>query len=393
MSREKDKTEEMIPYARQCIDESDIESVREVLHSEFVTQGPRQEWFESALREVTGARYAIAVSSGTAALSLVVKGLSIGEKDLGFTSAITFVASANCLRMAGAEVAFADVNPETGLSEAEHFSAAVEAAGSDPSILIPVSYAGACPDMARISEYGQLRGAWVVEDASHSIGAEYGIGSDVFKSGSCEHTDAATLSFHPVKHVCCGEGGAVLTNDETLARRIRRLRSHGIERPESLIREEGPWAYDQLELSGNYRLTDIQAALGVSQLNKLPEFLAARRDIAKKYDSAFSEEVFKKAFARPILDLRSAWHLYVIRFRDSDMRKKAYLYLEEKGIKTQVHYRPVYRNSYYEGCVDGELVGAEAFYGSCLSIPLFPSLNEGEQNRVIDALRSFCEQN
>jgi len=375
--------DEVIPYARQCIDESDIESVREALQSEFLTQGPRQEWFESALQEVTGARYAVAVSSGTAALDLTVKGLGIEVGQLGITSAITFVASANCLKTQGAEVAFADVNPETGLSEAEHF----EAAGKDPAILIPVSYAGACPNLVDIAGYARLKRAFVLEDASHSIGSVYG---DGYRSAGCEHSDAATLSFHPVKQICCAEGGAVLTNDETLARRVRRLRSHGIDRPLDLIEKEGPWAYDQVELGGNFRLTDMQAALGVSQLNRLPEFLEARRTIARRYDAAFGDEIFDGLFDRPEFDEGSAWHLYVIRFRDSDMRKKAYSYLGDKGIRTQVHYRPVYRNTYYGYSDEDGLPGSEAFYASCLSLPLFPLLTVGQQERVIDALRVFC---
>jgi len=389
MSFERERANEIIPYARQCIDEADIESVREVLHSEFVTQGPRQEWFESALREVTGARYAVAVSSGTAALSLAVRGLDVGQGDLGITSAITFVASANCLKMAGGDVAFADVNPETGNSEAKEFADAAGRSKKDPKILVPVSYAGSCPALGQISEYARSRGSFLIEDASHSIG---GIYEGSYSSGSCEHSDAATLSFHPVKQVCCGEGGAVLTNDETLARRVRRLRSHGIERPESLAEAEGPWAYDQVELSGNYRLTDIQAALGVSQLNKLSEFLDARRQIAQLYDATFGDAVFSKVFSRPRFDEGSAWHLYVIRFRDSKLRKRAYSFLREKGIMTQVHYRPVYQNSYYKDSVEESLPGAEKFYSGCLSIPMFPSLSEDQQNRVIEALRSFCEQ-
>lgn len=388
---EKEADEAWVPYARQCIEESDIEAVVSTLKSEYVTQGPRVRLFEDALCEFTGAHYAIAVSSGTAALHLSCRGLGLREGDLGLVPAITFVATANALRHCGADPLFCDVDAKTGRAGKDHFEACLRNSKESERpvrIFLPVSLTGVVPDLEAIAELAKKEGAYLVEDAAHSLGASYDGGN----SASCRHSDAAILSFHPVKHLCTGEGGAVLTNDETLARRVRRLRSHGIERPEALRESEGPWAYDQRDLGWNYRMTDIQASLGTSQLGRIGEFLEKRRRLAKRYQESLSEGLFSERFDLPEFSENSAWHLYVIRFQTSEERRQAFEFLREQRIQSQVHYRPLYRNSYYEKEQHSELPGAEDYYSGCLSIPMYPSLSDRDQDRVVEGLRQFCER-
>ncbi|MBD5781693.1 UDP-4-amino-4,6-dideoxy-N-acetyl-beta-L-altrosamine transaminase [Pelagicoccus sp. NFK12] len=369
----------VIPYGRQWIDDADIAAVVATLRSDFVAQGPKVDAFEAALCELTGARHAIAVSSGTAALHLSCLGLGVGPKDCGLVPAITFAATANCLRYVGAEVSFCDVDPRSGLVSPTSVSQHLE---SKPAakVLMPVSYSGSVPDLASLSELATKAGAFVVEDAAHSIGASYGDGS---RSASCAHSDAAILSFHPVKHVCAGEGGAVLTNDETLARRVRRLRTHGIERGEL-------WAYDQVELGYHYRMTDLQAALGLSQLSCLGEFIARRRTLVERYLSAFKEAPFRSRIEVATTDPQSSHHLFVIHFADEAERRAAYAFFHRHNVRVQVHYMPVYQHSYYEN-VAAECPGAEAFYATCLSLPLYPLLRDEEQAFVIRCLKAFLE--
>lgn len=370
-----------IPYGRQCIEETDIEAVVSTLKSDYVTQGPAVAAFEAALCEVTGARYAIAVASGTAALHLACRGLGIKRGDRGVVPAITFAATANCLRYCDATVDFCDVDRVSGLATPSSFRDAI--GGEGAKVLLPVSYSGAVCDMEGIAEVARDEGAFVIEDAAHSIGAAYrdSEGNRV-ASGSCMHSDAAILSFHPVKHICAGEGGAVLTNDATLARRVRRLRSHGIEKLDA-------WKYDQVELGFHYRMTDLQASLGRSQLSRLDANICKRREIAKRYSRAFSEEPFRSRIRISNTDEESSWHLFVVHFQSAEVRQAAYDFLHEHNVRAQVHYMPVYRHSYYKemGCC--ELSGAEAFYESCLSLPMYPSLKDVEQEYVIRCLRHF----
>ncbi len=378
-----------IPYARQSIDDSDREAVAAALRSDFITQGPRNGYFEDALKEATGARYAVAVSSGTAALHLAYLGLGMGDGDVGISPAITFAATANALRYCGSEVDFCDVDPQSGLARVADFRERVDAlaiAGQKAKLFAPVSFTGRMPRLREISEYAAQCGAYVVEDAAHSIGAH----CDSTKSASCTHSDAAVLSFHPVKHVCAGEGGAVLTNDETLARRARNLRSHGIERPLEAMDKEGAWFYAQTELGWNYRMTEMQAALGNSQLERLDGFVARRRAIAQRYDEAFRSPIFRNGFERPEMTRGSSWHLYVIRFPSSNLRREAYDFFQANGIGVQVHYIPVYRHPYYRKVGFDALPGSEAFYEGCLSLPLFPALSDDEQQRVVDTAERFC---
>ncbi len=387
---------EWIPYARQSIDESDIQAVVQALRSNYVTQGPRIRWFEDALKELTGARHAIAVSSGTAALHLSCLCLDVTDGFSGIVPANTFVATANCLRFSGAKAIFADVDSQSGLAQAEHFNSAIEGSvknGIKPKALLPVSYSGSCPDLEGIRKLADEHDMRVIHDASHSIGASY-LSSDrsAHRSGSCAHADVAVFSFHPVKPICSGEGGALLTNDQAVAKRARALRSHGVERSEETVTKIGPWGYDQVELGLNYRMTELQAALGYSQLGKLDEFVQKRLALARRYNDFLSQAEFKKVFERPLLDERSSWHLYVIRFQESSLRDKAYHFLKERDIGTQVHYIPLYRHSYYEGGNHEELPGSESFYKACLSLPMYPALEEKDQDRTIEALKLFCER-
>ena len=389
----------LLPYARQSIDEDDIAAVSAVLRSDFLTQGPAIERFESALATTTGARHVVAVSSGTAALHLVCLALGMGPGKTGVTSPITFAASANCFLYTGANAAFADVDPATGLispKELDATLARLAAGGSRRGTVITVSLAGRVPDLPALARVCAQHGWTLIEDAAHSLGANYRDGDRVLRSGSCVHTRAAILSFHPVKHVCCGEGGAVLTNDAKLAAHVRRLRSHGIDRvpPESLSADDGAWFYAMTELGFHYRMTDMQAALGSSQLAKLPAFLERRRELARRYAEVFRGKAFSRILTAPAFDSNHAYHLYVVHFRDASLRRRAYDQLAALGIRTQVHYIPVYRHPHYAR-VYGELSlpGAEAWYRGCLSLPLFPGMSDADQQRVVDALTTFANAN
>ncbi len=382
------KLDSVIPYARQCIDETDIQAVVSALRSDYVTQGPRIVAFEDGLREATGARYAVAVSSGTAALHLSCLGLDLRESHFGVLPAITFASTANCLRHSGSDVAFCDVDPRSGLATVDAFRTAIESfvGPQELGALLPVSFSGAVPDLEAIARLAAEKGAYVIEDAAHSMAATYRTSDgSTSRSASCSHSDAAILSFHPVKHVCAGEGGAVLTNDETLARRLRRLRSHGIEKGEA-------WTYNQIELGYHYRLTELQAALGASQLEKLDGFVDRRRVLAARYAAAFEQEPFRSRIRMSNRDEGSSWHLFVIHFADEGERRAAYDFLHARNIRAQVHYMPVYRHDYYRKVGHASLPGAEAFYRTCLSLPLYPKLEDEQQDRVIAALEAFLER-
>lgn len=393
MTQEKDsqfdgEVVKAIPYARQSISEADIQAVVDVLRSDFVTQGPAIERFERGLCEVTGARYAVAVSSGTAALHLSCLGLGLGTEHYGIVPAITFAATANCLRYVGAEVRFCDVDPLSGKASKETLEAAIQNADTKKRLgaVLPVSLSGSAAGLDELAKIARREGAYVIEDAAHSIGAEYrNSEGSVCRSGSCTHSDAAILSFHPVKHICAGEGGAVLTNDEVLARRIRRLRTHGVEKGER-------WLYDQVELGYHYRMTEMQAALGASQLGRLSENVVRRRDLVERFREAFSEEPFSRRLQMAQQDDGSAWHLFVVHFSGAEEREAAYCFLREQKVFAQVHYFPVYRHSDYGRGGSFQLEGAERYAGSCLSLPLYPSLSDAEQDRVVDVLRAFFER-
>jgi UDP-4-amino-4,6-dideoxy-N-acetyl-beta-L-altrosamine transaminase len=381
-----------LPYARQWIEEDDIAAVATALRSDFLTQGPTIAEFEAALVASTGAKHAVVVSSGTAALHLTCLALGLGPGRTGITSPITFVASANCFLYVGAMAAFVDVDPVSGLLSPVALEAELArraAAGEAPGVVIAVSLAGCTADLPRLAQVCTRHGWALVEDAAHSLGATYTIDGVQRHSGACVHSRAAILSFHPVKHICTGEGGAVLTNDDELAAHVRRLRTHGIERNADCAREGG-WFYEQVELGYHYRMTDVQAALGVSQLRKLPRFLERRRALARRYAGALARTPFDAFLRAPRFNAAHAYHLYIVQWRSPELRRQAYDFLATRGIHTQVHYIPVYRHPHYRRSGGAQtLPGAEAFYGGCLSLPLFPAMTDADQERVLGALAEF----
>tara|TARA_B100001094_G_scaffold128431_1_gene124485 strand:- start:1272 stop:2480 length:1209 start_codon:yes stop_codon:yes gene_type:complete len=384
-----------IPYSRQWIEEQDIQSVVEILKSDYLTQGPAGEVFERSLATYFGVKRAVVCSSGTAALHLAYAGMGVNEKSLGLVPPITFAATANAFLFLNAEVAFCDVDPVTGLLATENLESVMQEKSFDNSavnLVAPVSYAGALAPLRESAKIARRFGFSLVEDASHSPGAWSEEEESRESSGACEHTQAATLSFHPVKHICCGEGGAVLTNDDELADRITHLRSHGIARPNDPGGKR-PWFYEQTELGWNYRLTDIQSALGIAQLARLDQFIERRRILASRYQKYLSTAPFSDILSLPLANPGHAWHIYVIRFHKTGQRDKAHLFLKERGIHSQIHYVPIYRHPYYERHFDKvRFPGAETFYESCLSIPLFPKMTDSEQDRVVETLADYVEQ-
>jgi UDP-4-amino-4,6-dideoxy-N-acetyl-beta-L-altrosamine transaminase len=392
----------MLPYARQLIEADDVDAVVAQLKDDWLTQGPTIKRFEDALAEATGARFVVAVSSGTAALHLACLAAGVGPGDVGITTDITFVASANAIRYCGGVAHLVDVDPQTALlslSALESKLGELRRAGQSVRVVIPVDFAGAVPDLAQVRRLAASAGALVIEDAAHSLGATYGGGTARRAAGAVD-ADMAILSFHPVKHITTGEGGAVTTNDPALYQRLCDLRTHGITKdPARLTRNDGPWYYEQHGLGFNYRITDLQCALGLSQARKLDAFVARRRALAARYDQAFSE----RRFAGSVLPLavpanvRSAYHLYVIRLIPSAgestagvAARRLHLFngLRQRGIAPQVHYIPVHRQPDFAraGMAGGDFPGAEAFYAGCLSLPLFPAMRDDDVDRVVGAV-------
>jgi len=387
----------LIPYSRQSISDEDITSINQVIMSDFLTQGPRVQDFERELSDWFGVEDAVVCSSGTAALHLAYAAAGVGEGSLGIIPAITFSATANALKYQSAQISFCDVSPHTGLIDPESLEYCLEQVSDEQkektNIVTPVSFAGSVAPLGKCSLLAKEHGFGLIEDASHSPGAwkQEASGSKT-KSSSGLWEDAATLSFHPVKHICCGEGGAVLTNSAKLAESARKLRSHGIARPFG-ENHETPWRYEQEELGWNYRLTDLQAALGISQLKRLDDFLTRRRALASRYLEALKEKPFCDHFELPEIDPGNAWHLFVIRFKEKGKRDLAHKFLKEKKVLTQVHYVPLYRHPYFEKMVGKiRLPGAETFFQGCLSIPLYPNLSVNDQDKVIEELGNFVNQ-
>lgn len=380
----------MIPYGRQDIDDSDVESVVAVLRSDFLTQGPAVPRFEEAVARYCGARQAVAMSSATAALHLACRVLDVGAGDAVWTSAITFAASANCALYCGASVDFVDIDPATGNMSAaalEHKLATAARFGKLPKVIIPVHHSGLPCDMEKIHGLATAYGCRVIEDAAHAIGARYR-GTAV---GDGRFSDITVFSFHPVKVITTGEGGMALTNEERLAGAMRLLRSHGITRdPGEMTRQpEGPWYYEQIALGFNYRMTDIQAALGTTQLARLDQFLARRRRLAERYDGLLESLPLRRPWRQT--DSASALHLYVVRLDLSVLRRgRRYVFeaLRAAGIGVNVHYLPVYLHPYYEnlGFRKGHCPEAERYYEEAISLPIHPRLSDADQDRVVHAL-------
>jgi perosamine synthetase len=379
-------------YGRQSIDRSDIDAVVAALESDFLTQGPTVERFEAALAERVGARHAVAVSSGTAALHIACLTAGLGPGDSGVTSAITFAASSNCFLYAGADASFVDIDSDgLGMAPAKLERALEDRPGANA--IVSVHLAGLAHEAAAIRSLA--KGRVVIEDASHAVGGRYACGNLV---GCGAYSDMCVFSFHPVKTITTGEGGAVVTNDGELARRLRMLRSHGIERDASRFlggdANEGsklkPWLYEQQLLGFNYRMTDIQAALGLSQLNRLERFLERRRSIARRYDEAFAGlPHLRLPQSLPEQRGRSGHHLYIVLFDFAALRTTRTIFmlkLREHGIGTQVHYIPVYRQPYYVkryGFDPAAFPESESYYARCLSLPFFPGLTDEEVEGVI----------
>lgn len=378
----------MIPYGRQDIEREDMDAVMDVLASDMITQGPVVPRFEASVANAVGAAHGIAMSSATAALHVACRALELGPGDLLWTSPITFVASANAGRYCGADVDFVDIDPDTFNMCPDALEVKLEKARMDgrlPQALIPVHMAGQSCRMERIGELARTFGVRVIEDASHAIGGTYQ-GQPV---GCGAHSDITVFSFHPVKIVTTGEGGVAVTNDKDLAARMVLLRSHGVTRNPALMTQEadGPWYYQQLELGFNYRLTDIQAALGLSQMARLADYIDRRHAIAKRYDDALDGMPLKTPGRLP--DARSAFHLYVIRLDDETRHRSVFEGLRMRGIGVNLHYIPVHMQPYYAalGFSPGDFPKAEDYYRRAMSIPMFPRLTDAEQDSVIAALR------
>jgi UDP-4-amino-4,6-dideoxy-N-acetyl-beta-L-altrosamine transaminase len=382
----------VIPYARQSITKQDIDAVTEVLQSEYLTQGPIVPTFEDAVADLVGAKYAIAGNSATSMLHVACLALGVTNGDLVWTSPISFVASANCALYCGAQIDFVDIDSETFNMSPTALAAKLEEAQKSnqlPKVIIPVHMGGQSCDMKSIGLLAKQYGIKVIEDASHAIGGSY----DSHRIGSCGYSDITIFSFHPVKIITSGEGGMATTQDEILAHRMRMLRSHGITRNETEFEfvNDGPWYYEQQELGLNYRLTDIAAALGLSQLQRIDAFIKQRNIIAARYDEAFAST--QVALPHINSDCISAFHLYIARcdFENSNVtRVQLFQNMKNSGVLLNLHYIPIYRQPFYSkmGFDPKSFPNAERYYKQAFSIPMYADLTEADQDTVISSLFS-----
>lgn len=381
---------ETIPYGKQDISEEDIQAVAEVLRSDFITQGPKVPEFERALADYTGAKFGVAVNSATSALHIACLALGVGPGDVVWTSPITFVASANCALYCGASVDFVDIDPDTyNMSPDRLREKLIEARANNklPKVVIPVHLAGQSCQMKEIFELSEEFGFSLIEDASHAIGGKY---KDK-PVGSCEYSNITVFSFHPVKIMTTAEGGMAMTNDEEMAAKMSRLRTHGITRDVELMsRNDGPWYYEQIELGFNYRMTELQAALGLSQLRRLDEFVNARHKVAQFYNESLSELPLKLPIQHH--DSYSSFHLFPIRL-DLELLKRSHAEvfesLRERKIGVNLHYIPVHLQPYYRKMMFkvGDFPESEKYYRESISLPMFSNLSRQQHDYVSGALK------
>lgn len=379
----------MIPYGRQHITDEDINAVVKALKSDFLTQGPEIATFEKAFAQYIGCKYAVAVSNGTAALHLCTMALGVNKNSRVITTPITFAASANCVRYCDGEVYFVDIDPKTYLLDINKVRDLLEKhpKGYFQGI-IPVDFAGNTVDLEAFRKLANEFDCWIIEDACHAPGG-YFIDSKVTKQncGNSNFADLAIFSFHPVKHIACGEGGMITTNNKVFYNKLIKLRTHGITKDPNLMhKNDGGWYYEMQELGYNYRITDFQAALGTSQLKKAETGLVRRREIAQTYFNSFKNN--KNILGQSGVVEGHAYHLYII---EVEKRKELYDFLRSKNIFCQVHYIPVHTLPYYEnlGWKQGDLINAENYYKGCLSLPMYPTLTKEEQTFVIETINSF----
>ena len=375
----------IIPYGHHWIDENDINDVVKVLKSDWLTQGPKIKEFEDALCKYTGAKYAVAVSSGTAALHIACLAANIKRGDEVITSPITFVASANSILYCGGTSVFADIQEDTINIDPEEIKKKIS---SNTKAIIPVHFAGHSCDLEEISLIAQKHNLLVIEDAAHALGAEY----KNSKIGCCKYSDMTIFSFHPVKHITTGEGGAVLTNQKDLYQRLLLFRNHGITKDKKKMASyDGPWYYEMQKLGFNYRMTDFQCALGISQLRKLEKFLKRRREIVDIYNKELSKV---NGIILPIEkpNIKSSWHIYYIRLKDPKRRKNLFEKLRKYNIGVQVHYIPIHFQPYYKenfGHKVGDYPKAEDYYQSTITLPLYPKIMNSEIQYIINILEGY----
>ena len=377
-----------IPYGRQNITQEDIDAVITTLQSDFLTQGPKIKDFEDAFAKYVGAKYAVAVSNGTAALHLCALALDVDKKSNVITTPITFAASANCIRYCGGHLTFVDIDPLSILLDLNQVEATLKKSRKKYAGIVAVDFAGLPVNLEEVRQIANKYGLWIIEDSCHAPGGHFTDSKGTIQTcGNGEYADLAIFSFHPVKHIATGEGGMITTNDEKLYNRLLKLRTHGITKdPALMIENHGGWYMEMQDLGYNYRLTDFQAALGLTQLKRADAGLIRRREIAEKYKKVFDGDPSVK-WQSSVID-GHAYHLYIIQVAD---RLGLYNYLKKHNIYAQIHYIPCHLMPYYKqfGWKKGDMPYAEKYYEQCISLPMYPTLTEDEQNFVIQKVLEF----